>query len=169
MIGRGDAGRESEAGAIGTHPEGHLLIKPDSNANVRPLGAPSCYGLETDLSWTGNYEAWWEPAAGGPSAKVVTFPVDFEIIQPSEEPVKLQMITLGDTNLFAYVPRYTDCHALETYLLGIEGGQAFPIAFDLKSGPPSSRIGQHPQHPLRVENDELILYGGVDYANISAH
>ncbi|MFC4099111.1 hypothetical protein [Paenibacillus xanthanilyticus] len=146
--------------ALGTHPDGRLLIKPDTRANVRALGAPSCYGLETDLSWKGDYEAWWEPASGEASGKLLVFPIDFEIIQPSDEPIQLQRLSVGDADLFAFVPRYTDCHARETYLFGVAGGQAFPIMFDMKTGQPLSRIGQHPHHPLRAERDELVVYGG---------
>ncbi|TYP74477.1 hypothetical protein [Paenibacillus methanolicus] len=146
--------------ALGTHTDGRLLIKPGTRANVHALGAPSCYGLETDLSWTGDYEAWWEPASGASSGKLFAFPIDFEIIQPSDEPIQLQRLTVGTADLFVFVPRYTDCHARETYLFGVEDGQAFPITFDMKTGLPLSRISQHPLHPLRAERDELVVYGG---------
>lgn len=146
--------------AIGTHQDGRLLIKPASQANVATLGAPSCYGVETDLRWSGDYEMLWESTSGGTYSKVITFPIDFEIVQPSDAPVKLQRFTLGETDLFAYVPRYTDCHALETYLFGINGGKAFPITFEKKPEQILTNIGQLPHHPFQVSNDELILTGG---------
>lgn len=146
--------------AIGIHQDGRLVIKPDTHANVSTLGAPSCYGVETDLSWSGDYEVLWEPTHGGTSSKVMTFPIDFEIIRPGDEPVNLQMFTLGDTEVFAYNPRYTDCHALETYLFAINDGQAFPITFEMKSGVSLSSISRHPLHPIQASNGELILMGG---------
>ncbi|WP_025692785.1 hypothetical protein [Paenibacillus zanthoxyli] len=109
--------------AIGTNQDGRLLVKPASQANVATLGASSCLGVDSDLRWSGDYEMLWEPTSGGASRKVMTFPIDFEIVQPSDVPVKMQKFTLGTTDLFAYVPRYTDCHALETYLFGINVGR----------------------------------------------
>lgn len=146
--------------AIGTHKDGRLLIKTHSQANVTNLGAPSCYGIDTDIRWSGDYEVLWEPSSGGTASKVMTFPIDFEIVQPSEEPVNLQKFTLGDTEVFAYIPRYTDCHALETYLFGISNGKAFPITFEMKPGQILTSIGQNPHKPFQVAKDELILIGG---------
>ncbi|MDR6549153.1 hypothetical protein [Paenibacillus qinlingensis] len=146
--------------AVGTVQDGHLLVKPDSQANKAPLGAPSCLGLETFFRWSGDYEVVWEPASGGASSKVFSFPVDFDIVQPSETPILLQQFTLEKTTIFAYVPRYTDCHGLETYLFGIEEGKAFPIPFVMKPDQILAEISQLPQHPFQVSNGELILTGG---------
>ncbi|AKG33953.1 hypothetical protein [Paenibacillus durus] len=146
--------------AIGTNQDGRLLVKPASQANVATLGASSCLGVDSDLRWLGDYEMLWEPTSGGASRKVMTFPIDFEIVQPSDVPVKMQKFTLGTTDLFAYVPRYTDCHALETYLFGINGGKAFPITFEMKPGQIWTNIGQLPHHPFQVSNGELTITGG---------
>lgn len=152
--------KDNSVRAIGTHQDGRLLIKPASQANVATLGAPSCYGVDTDLRWSGDYEVLWEPASGGSSSKIMTFPSDFEIVQPSDAPVKLQSFTLGETDIFAYVPRYTDCHALETYFFGVNSGKAFPITFEMNPERIWTNIGQLPQHPFQVSNGELILTGG---------
>jgi hypothetical protein len=146
--------------AIGTHTDGHLLVRPASKGSVAPLGAPSCYGLETDLSWLGDYEAVWEPKSGGSRSKVMTFPIDFEIVQPNDAPVEMQKYFLGEMEIFAYVPRYTDCHALETYLFGVSDGKAFPIPFEMKPEQIWKNIGQLPHRPFQLTNDELILTGG---------
>jgi hypothetical protein len=146
--------------AIGTHPDGRLLVRPATTASVSALGTPSCYGLETDLSWTGDYEAVWESKKDGSSSKVMTFPIDFNIIQPNDVPVEMQKLTLGETEILAYVPRYTDCHALETYLFGVSEGKGFPITFEMNPELIWTNIGQLPHHPFRVSNSELILTGG---------
>jgi hypothetical protein len=92
--------------AIGMHSDGRLLVKPASIATVASLGAPSCYGLETDLSWSGDYEAVWESKSEGTPTKVMTFPIDFEIVQKNDSPVIMQQFTLGDTDIFVYSTLY---------------------------------------------------------------
>jgi len=146
--------------AIGTHPDGRLLIQPAGNVIVAPLGAPSCYGLETDLSWSGDYEAVWESETAGTISEVMAFPSDFEIIQPNDVPVEMQKFSMGDTDVFAFVPRYKDCHALETYLFGIKEGKAFHIPFEMKSEEVWPNIGQHPHKLIQSTKDELIVTGG---------
>jgi hypothetical protein len=156
--------------AIGANQDGRLLVKPASKAIVTPLGAPSCYGAETDLRWTGDYEAIWEPASAVTSSKVMTFPADFVIVQPTDAPVEMVRFTLDQTDLFAYMPRYTDCHALETYVIGVKDGKAFPITFEMKAGEQWPNIGQHPHHPLQVTDHEFIITGGYgagqDFINV---
>jgi hypothetical protein len=146
--------------AIGTHPDGRLLVRPASKASVAPLGAPSCIGQETDLNWSGVYEAVWESKADGTASIVMTFPNDFGIVQPDETPVKMQEFTMGNTAVFAYIPRYTDCHGLETYFFGVSEGKAFPISLELKPDQIWTNISQLPHRPFQVANGELILTGG---------
>jgi len=156
--------------AIGKHAEGRLIVKPASYASEAPLGAPSCYGQEMDLRWIGDYEAIWESKADGTVNEVLHFPSDFEIIQQDDAQIEMQSFKIKDTEIFAYVPRYTDCHALETYLFGISGGEAFPIPFEMESKRVWNRLDQHPIRPLQVTDDELILTGGYgagqDYINV---
>ncbi|WP_336773341.1 hypothetical protein [Paenibacillus sp. MMO-58] len=147
--------------AVASHQAGTLMIQPKSQATVAVLGAPSCYGLETDLSWTGDYEAIWKPAAGGTPVNVLSFPEDLEIIEPTDETINLQMLTIGDTDFFTYYPRYTDCHALEAYLFGVEDGQVFPVTFEDETGQLTNSFFQHPHYPLQVSgNNELVITGG---------
>lgn len=163
--------REELIRAAGLHEQGRLVVKPATQAKVAPLGAASCYGQETDLSWHGDYEAVWEPANGAASTVVLTFPADFEIIQRDDTPVKMQKFKIGEIDLFAYVPRYTDCHALETYLFGVSEGQAFAIPFEMEPGRVWTQLGQLPHRPLEVEDGVLTITGGYgagqDYININ--
>jgi hypothetical protein len=146
--------------AIGTHPDGRLLIQPAGNAIVEPLGAPSCYGLETDLKWSGDYKAVWESETAETISEVMAFPSDFEMIQPNDVSVEMQKFNMGDTDIYAFVPRYTDCHALETYLFGVAEGKAFQITFEMESGEIWPNIGQQPRRRYQVTKDELIVTGG---------
>jgi hypothetical protein len=63
----------------------------------------------------------------------MTFPIDFEIVQQNDSAVIMQQFTLEDTDIFAYVPRYTDCHGLETYLFGVSqgSGSLFPLVLEV--------------------------------------
>jgi hypothetical protein len=146
--------------AIGTHLDGRLLVKPANKASVAPLGAPSCNGMETDLNWTGDYEAVWESKSEGIATPISTFPIDFEIVQQNDSPVIMQPFTLEDMDIFAYVPRYTDCHGLETYLFGVSNRKAFPITFEMKPGVNWASISQLPHHPFKVVGGEFIVTGG---------
>jgi len=156
--------------AIAIHPEGRLLVKPVSKANAASLGAPSCYGLESDLRWTGDYEVIWEPASGEAPVKVIKFPPDFEIIQQNDSPSTMQHFNFEKVDIFAYVPRYTDCHGLETYLFGISDQKVFPISFEINAGEIWTTISQLPHHALQAVNEELIVAGGYgagqDFINI---
>jgi hypothetical protein len=146
--------------AIGMHSDGRLLVKPASKASVASLGAPSCYGLESDLRWSGDYEVVWESKSEGTPTKVMTSPIVFEIVQQNDSPVIMQQFTLEDTDIFAYVPRYTDCHGLETYLFGVSNGKAFSISFEMKPEQIWTNISQLPHRPFQVTNGGLILTGG---------
>jgi hypothetical protein len=151
---------DSSIRAIGMHADGKLLVKPAGKARVAPLGAPSCYGLETDLRWSGDYEVVWESKSEGTATKVMTFPTGFEIVQQEDTPVNMRTFSLEDTDLFAYVPRYADCHGLETYFFGVKNGEAFPISFEIKPEEILTNISQLPHHPFRVAGGELIVTGG---------
>lgn len=152
---------DSSVRAIAVHQDGKIIIKPESHASSEVLGAPSCYGLETDLKWTGDYEVLWDPASGKSPSKIMSFPDEFEIIQPSDKAVQMQKITIDNTDLFAYFPSYTDCHALETYFFGVKDGEAFPITIAVNpEEQPLTHIGKHPNYPLQVTNGELQIIGG---------
>ncbi|RKN84489.1 hypothetical protein [Paenibacillus ginsengarvi] len=146
--------------AIGTHSEGLIVIKPANQAKVAALGAASCYGQETDLNWRGDYAVYWEPKTGGATSLIFTFPIDFEIIQRGDTPVEMKKFQLGGTELFAYTPRYTDCHALETYVFGVADGKAFSVPFEMDAKRSLSNLGRLPIRELQITDEELIITGG---------
>jgi hypothetical protein len=146
--------------AVGEHPSGQILVQPASLATRAPLGSPSCYGQETDLGWRGDYEAVWQTGDGAKPVGVFTFPADFEIIQRKSDTVKMEKHTLGDTDIFTYVPRYTDCHGLETYLFGVSGKEAFPISLKMDSERVLTRLSHLPNRSVQWKNEEMIITGG---------
>ncbi|MBD2862962.1 hypothetical protein [Paenibacillus oceani] len=156
--------------AVGTHTEGRIVVKPSGQAKVAALGAPSCYGQETDLNWRGAYEAVWEPKSGGAASPIFSFPTEFEIIQKNDSPVQMKSFALSGTDLFAYVPRHTDCHALETYLFGVSDGKAFPVPFEMDPERSWTNIGQLPNRQFQVTSGEMIVTGGYgagqDYIDV---
>jgi hypothetical protein len=154
------ANTDASIRAIGTHSEGRLLIQPQTGASVETLGAPSCYGLEADSRWTGDYELLWEAKSDGSTMSVMTFPADFEIIQRDQSPANMKSFTIGDTTLFTYMPRYTDCHGLETYFFGVSQGKTFPITFKMNPDLTWANISQLPHRMYKLTDKELIVTGG---------
>lgn len=161
--------------AIGETANGQLSVKPATHATSVPLGAPSCYGLERDIQWQGDYAAYWTMKGQDGVEKtsaVFTFPADFAIIQQNDAPITMQSFKLGDAELLAFVPRYTDCHGQETYFFGIENGEAFPVPLHMGEDGTWPNISQLPRHPLQVDprQQELILTGGYgagqEYINV---
>ncbi|QHW30552.1 hypothetical protein GZH47_06590 [Paenibacillus rhizovicinus] len=140
-------------------PSGQLSVKPVTKAVVQAFDAPSCYGAQNDLKWQGEYEAVWEPDKGD-TVRIGTFPADFEIVQQTDKPITMQHFRFGDTDLLVYVPRYTDCHALETYFFGVQDGEAFPVPMVMSDKETWPNIGQLPGHLLQVKNGEMIVTGG---------
>ncbi|MGG1517327.1 hypothetical protein ABE504_18085 [Paenibacillus oryzisoli] len=156
-----DDGRQIDTSvrAVGSRQEGRLTVQPASQAFQAVLGAPSCYGLDTDIRWSGDYEAVWTTPAGD-TKRIFAFPSDFEIIQPAADPVQMSKLTVDKAELFVFQPRYTDCHALETYLFGISEGDAFPIAFEMSADRTLDHLGLFPHTRLQVNRQELLWTGG---------
>ncbi|MGG1550767.1 hypothetical protein [Paenibacillus ferrarius] len=156
-----DDGRQIDTSvrAVGSSQGGRLTVQPVSQAFQADLGAPSCYGLDTDIRWSGDYEAVWTAAAGD-TKRIFTFPSDFEIIQPVTAPIQMTKLPVGKTELFVFQPRYTDCHALETYLFGVSEGNAFPIAFEMDADRTLDHLGLFPHTRLQVNGQEILWTGG---------
>ncbi|SFJ86253.1 hypothetical protein SAMN02799624_06332 [Paenibacillus sp. UNC496MF] len=140
---------------------GLLTVQPASggSASVAPLGAPGCIGQASDLRWHGAFEARWTPHKGETST-IFAFPADFEIVQPTDETAEMEPIKLGGTELAVYSPRYTDCHALETYFFGVRDGRAFPVSIRMDDVRALASIGRLPGQKPIAESDELVIIGG---------
>lgn len=145
--------------AVGTRQEGRLTVQPASQAVQEALGAPSCYGLDTDIRWSGDYEAVWTTAAGE-AKRIFAFPSHFEIIQQTAAPIQMSELALGDKVFFVLQPRYTDCHAQETYLFEESDETAFPVSFDMSAGQTLADLGLFPHSRLEVVGQELLWTGG---------
>jgi len=139
-------------------PAGELLILADSDAAAQRLGAPSCYGLETDFQIQGALNAVLRDAQG--KETIIKQLGLIEIIQPSVDPLTLQHLTIGRTDVYAFVPRYTDCHGRETYFFGVRDGNAFPLPLTLSDGISRDALEILPVDKPKVENGQLVFMGG---------
>ncbi|RUS45075.1 hypothetical protein [Cohnella sp. AR92] len=155
----GSAKKDNSIRAIGASKDGRLLVQPLSDAYAGALGAPSCYGTETDVEWSGTYQAVWEPKAAGKTTEVIAFPAGFTIIQPGDAPVQMQRESAGDTELFFYAPRYADCHGLEAYVFGVRDGKAFPVSVRMGGDEVLGYFTYDPGRPYEYRDGELTVWG----------
>ncbi|PZD92918.1 hypothetical protein DNH61_25830 [Paenibacillus sambharensis] len=157
--------------AVGTHPEGRLLIRSTekTSAAPAPLGAASCYGLETDLKWSGTHQVVWESAVDDSTSPVVSFNKGLEIIQPDDTPIELPQYAFGDTVIYIFTPRYTDCHGLEFLLFGVQNNEAFPVMFEF-DGLIRANFYRLPSKPVEATEEGIVVTGGLaagqDYMEI---
>lgn len=107
--------------AVGKSSAGTLEIRPkkDGDERISLLGAPSCYGLETDLNFWGDYEVYFRDSADHET--LVRELIGIDIVQRTDAPIQMRKYDLpGDKELFLFIPRYTDCHGLEFYAFGVD-------------------------------------------------
>jgi|GEM_PF-1156780 len=107
--------------ATGRSASGTFEIRPkkDGDERISLLGAPSCYGMETDLYFWGDYELYFRDAAGHET--LVRELAGLEIVQRTDAVIQfLKYEWPGDKELFLFIPRYTDCHGLEFYAFGVD-------------------------------------------------
>lgn len=123
---------KKHAGAVraqGTGPEGKVLVVAEGSEAVQRLGAPSCFGIETDLSFSGRYHVIYAAADG--SETEIGVLEDRTFIQPNSEPVEMIRLSLQEADVFLLAPQYRDCHAIEIYAFAMDRGtgEAFPLSF----------------------------------------
>lgn len=154
--------RDDSIRAVGKAASGTLVVKPAGSATVAALGAPSCFGGENDLRWTGDYEVVWEPASGdGQNGEaVMKYPAEMSIIRPDREPVELNRYEMDGTELFAFVPKYADCHGVETYFFGVKDGEAFLVPLAMNEDETADSIAQDPDRLAHLLDGELVVRGG---------
>ncbi|WP_422661311.1 hypothetical protein ACK8P5_12835 [Paenibacillus sp. EC2-1] len=142
--------------AVGNSKNGKLEIVPNSEEKIQTLGAPSCYGLEEDYSITGNYDVVFKTRTHELKIHELN---NIEVIQPKNEMIEIENLILGDTELYYFMPRYTDCHGLEFYLYGVDGDSAYPITFMLNHRT-LDKFHVYPIEKPRVINNRLVFRGG---------
>ncbi len=161
--------------AVGKSASGTFEIRPkkDGDERISLLGAPSCYGLETDLYFWGDYEVYFRDAAGHET--LVRELIGLEIVQRTDAAIQfLKYEWPGDKELFLFIPRYTDCHGLEFYAFGVDKktGETSSFSFEQvvttidENGIESTSLGESPYWTTStvvdpvMEEGLLIVEGG---------
>ena len=96
------------------------------------MGAPSCFGIETDRSFTGNYSVQYST---NQVTNEVTTLEDLTFIQPTTAPVEMIRLPFQDADVFILAPQYRDCHGIQIYAFAVEHdtGRAVQLRFQDES------------------------------------
>ncbi|MEC0306964.1 hypothetical protein P4H67_09360 [Paenibacillus lautus] len=121
-------GTEETIRAQGVTDRGRLSVVAVEKEKITTLGAPSCFGLETDLSFTGNYSVRYP--SHGVTGEVATLE-DITFIQPTSAAVDMIRLPFQDADVFILAPQYKDCHGIEIYAFAVdhETGHAVQLRF----------------------------------------
>ncbi|WP_276354559.1 hypothetical protein [Cohnella caldifontis] len=146
--------------AVGLSAFGRLELRPESGVErILPLGAPSCIGLETDLSVTGDYGVYFVPAAGKEQRMDVW--TGLEIISKENAALEMRKFDFPDAELFLLIPRYADCHGLEFRAYGVEKDSGQASAYTFRFG--DRDVVEWTTSPVVApasEKGELVVEGG---------
>ncbi|GGD85873.1 hypothetical protein [Paenibacillus nasutitermitis] len=141
--------------AEGAADNGRLLIVPDGEETQDVLGAPSCYGLETDISFKGNYRVVYETHG---KQNTIAALADLNFIQPSAGTAALTRLQFPEADVFLLIPQYRDCHGISFYAYAVakDGGEAFPLTFST-DGTQSDTSYYAPDQAPGVDDGRLVL------------
>lgn len=141
--------------AQGITDEGMLSVIPLKKENMKQLGAPSCFGLDTDLSITGDYIVQYR--SKDDTKEVVTLK-DMTFIQPTNDPVQMTRLSFQEADVFILAPQYRDCHGIEIYAFVVdqETGHAAQLQFQDESLISNTSYYRPGSIPL-VKNNRLAL------------
>jgi len=142
--------------AQGIGPVGKLLVVAEGSEAVQRLGAPSCFGMESDQKFSGRYDVIYTAADG--SVTKIGVLEDRTFIQPNSEPVEMIRLPLQDADVFLLAPQYRDCHAIEIYAFAMDRGtgEAFPLSFKEKEASFATSYYKPLSQPA-VRNNRLVL------------
>lgn len=120
--------KEETIRAQGFTDEGRLSVVAVEQEKITTLGAPSCFGIETDLSFAGKYIVRY-------SYNEITYEVttldDLTFIQPTSAAVNMVRLPFQEADVFILAPQYQDCHAIQIYAFAVEHdtGKAVQLRF----------------------------------------
>lgn len=118
------ANAEETIRAQGVTEEGRLSVVAVEKEKITKLGAPSCFGHEIDLSFTGNYSVRY--GSHGVTGEVTTLE-DITFIQPSSAAVDMIRLPFQDADVFILAPQYKDCHGIEIYAFAVDHGTGHAV------------------------------------------
>ncbi|MGG4341866.1 hypothetical protein [Paenibacillus lautus] len=124
--------KEETIRAQGFTDEGRLSVVAVEQEKITALGAPSCFGIETDVSFTGNYSVQYST---NQVTNEVTTLGDLTFIQPTSAPVDMIRLPFQAADVFILAPQYRDCHGIQIYAFAVEHetGKAVQLRFQDES------------------------------------
>ncbi|EFU41552.1 hypothetical protein PVOR_14404 [Paenibacillus vortex V453] len=141
--------------AEGTTDEGTLQVVAVDKEEITELGAPSCFGLETDLSFKGDYKVKY--TAEGTSEDVVVLE-DLTFIQPTSASLQMIRLPFQEADVFILAPQYKDCHGIQIYAFAVEhgSGKAVQLQFEEEFSRASTSYYRPGTTPT-VKDNKLVL------------
>lgn len=147
--------------AVGDSAAGKLQLRPDKSGDesVRMLGAPSCLGQETDVRFLGNYELVLHRLSG--EETVVQSFEQLEMIWQGNETIEFRKLELPDIELFVFLPRYADCHALDFYVYGVDKATGEAANYTFRDGEKNHLAWTtSPEELPKAADGRLVVEGG---------
>ncbi|WP_217596911.1 hypothetical protein [Cohnella sp. GbtcB17] len=142
--------------AEGMAKSGRLQVVPIGTEKQESLGAPSCFGTETDIRFEGDYRVEYVGADGG--ERVIAELPALTFVQPSPDKVQMMKLTFPEAEVFVLAPQYADCRAIAFYAYAVDdSGQAFPLRFEQEDGTTADMSYYPPGKPPSVSGDRLVL------------
>lgn len=133
---------------------GILKVVADGKEEIVALGAASCLGIETDLSFTANYKA--QLLSENKVAKVADLG-ELRFIQPNALPIEMMRLPFQGADVFILAPQYQDCHAIEIYAFAVGHGSSSAVQLQFQGETISSKSYYRPGSVPRLRNNHLIL------------
>ncbi|MBT2763112.1 hypothetical protein [Paenibacillus sp. ISL-20] len=153
----GDAPPDTEETirAQGVTDKGRLSVVSVEKEKITKLGAPSCFGIETDLSFAGNYSVRYR--SNGVTDEVTTLD-DLTFIQPTSAAVNMVRLPFQDADVFILAPQYQDCHAIQIYAFAVEHdtGKAVQLRFQEELSVSYTSYYRPGTEPM-VKDNKLVL------------
>lgn len=126
---------DSPIRAQGVSKFGEIIVRASGEEEVKQLNESSSYGKASDYTFNGDYNIIFKNLSN--NEEVIgtinreNIPV---IIQPQNNPIKLQKVILNENELFIFIPQYTGSNDVPLYIFGINrDGQAFQARFQINT------------------------------------
>lgn len=141
--------------AQGFTDEGRLSVVAVEQEKITTLGAPSCFGIETDMSFTGNYSVQYST---NQVTNEVTTLGDLTFIQPTSAPVDMIRLPFQAADVFILAPQYRDCHGIQIYAFAVEHetGKAVQLRFQEELSVSYTSYYRPGTEPM-VKDNKLVL------------
>ena len=147
---------------------GVLSIVPVGSEIIEQLGASSVYGGGDDYSFKGDYKVLFKDNNGNES--VIAKLDDLNIIQPQNAVISFQKMSMGDTDIFYFIPQYQGSNDIPIKFFGVtKDGNAFEFKIENNKAQESEDVkalsewafelstNSKDYSPPAIQNENLIL------------